>query len=232
MRLTLIHDGQLPLPFSVSKSDRRPTPALLNELKHIKDTICNVLEKSNQVWTTAAQIINEGESPAEEVVHFKTATGFQAPRRPSSKFVPSKLTLFAADKQITIESIDLRPEYAETQSQIFKVLIRMGSQGMDFKVQGFQNEDIESEFMSRVQVGQDVRPRWLMPKDLDWHMYAGLGVMLEVDVDVIGFAVVSTETLSVKAIQIRSFDANSALINHLMESVQKVKEHEATQKFA
>ena len=229
LRLIFLHDGQLPLPFSASKKDRRPAPALLEELQHIKNTICTALVQSNQVWKDAAKIVNELENPGEDVVNFQMTTGFQAPRRPSSKFVPATLTLFAADKQISIQSIETRPEYTETHPQVFTVVIHMNSQGMMFKVKSIQNEDPESDFVSHAHIDQDLRPRWPLGQDLAWHNYAGIGVMLEVPVDLVGFAIVSTETLSAKSIQVHKFDLNGTLIQHLMGFVQKVKSFEATQ---
>ena len=98
-----------------------------------------------------------------------------------------------------------------------------------YTTKSIQNEDPESDFVSHAHIDQDLRPRWPLGQDLAWHNYAGIGVMLEVPVDLVGFAIVSTETLSAKSIQVHKFDLNGTLIQHLMGFVQKVKSFEATQ---
>lgn len=224
LQLRLLHDGQLPLPFSSGKRSRRPIPDLLEELQHIKETVKAALEESNQVWKLAAEIINSEEDPAEELKQFQKLTGFHAPCKPSRKRVPSPLTLIAADKQVSLFTADVRPEYIESQPLVLSLLPRMGSQGMVFKVISFYNEDSESLFMSQVKVGQDLRPRWPMKQELAWLMYAGLGVMLETPVVVVGHAIISTETLCAKSIQFKHFDVNEGLINRLMDQVRIVKD--------
>lgn len=227
--LTLWHDGQLPLNFSVSAKERRPAPELMKELAHLKETIWAALDKSKGVFSEVAKIFNECDNPAGDVANFLATTGFHAPRKPGNKHVPSPMSLFAAGKQLTLETNETRPEYQETHAQIFTVLVSIGSQGMMFKVQSFKNEDPESDFLSQTQVGQDLRPRWPTIKTLDCYHYACFAVALEVPVVITGFAVVSTDTLAVKALQVKCFDVDGSVINRVLDTAQRVKDHEAVQ---
>ena len=229
LMLILWHDGQLPLNFAVSAKERRPAPELTKELAHLKETIWAALDKSKGVFAEVANIFNECENPAEDVANFLATTGFHAPRKPANKHVPSPMSVFAAGKQLTLEANETRPEYQETHAQIFSVLVSVGTQGMMFKVQSFKNEDPDSDFLSQTKVGQDLRPRWPTNKTLDCYHYAGFAIALEVPVVITGFAVVSTDTLAVKALQVKCFDVDRSVITRVLDTVKYVKNLETGQ---
>lgn len=223
--LHLVHDGQLPLEFRGPRG-RGHAPAFTRELDRLAGCIEAALAESNNIWLTAAEIVNSDDAPAGEVEHLRKMSGYMAPARPPKSPSGGALNIVARQRELTLESPAVRPEYLESEPVLIVADCRVNSGRIQMSASAVRPAHSEQLLSTRVAVGHALNVRWPDEDTAPWVACTALASIVGVQPSLVGHAVVSNETLKGKAIQVDVIENASLIVDEILKLLAPVLDAE------
>ena len=224
--LLLFYSGQLPLQFRAPRG-KGIHAGLLEEMDRLAACIEKALDRSNDIWSLGAEIINTEVDPADEIESVRVVSGYAVPNRGRRSKVPEILQLMGRNDPLPLFTPNIRPEYVESGELNITSTPSMNSDRLRLRVDEVRALDATRPFSTRVRETARLAPRWPDADPRPWILLAWLSKFMKTPMTTRGHAVISIDTLHAKAFEVKGSDNASQILLQLIDFLKPVLESQS-----